>query len=242
MAASEGDVEQLLRVMHARRILDGHDDPDSAFASHRHLLKAIDAIPHGDIQWDAFSLRYGGPITPDAPRWKRQEYFLYCRDSWRVVENMAGSADFQGSWHVRPYRQYDENGTRVFSDLFSGHWAWKQADVIAQDPATHGAMFTPICIAADKTTASVATGNQEFHPVYAMSGNVTNEMRRSHREAVVPIGFLPIPKAEEEYANDEEFRRFKKQLYHTALRLIFEPLRPGMTVPQVIQCPDGHYR
>ncbi|KAI9060958.1 hypothetical protein FKP32DRAFT_1613349 [Trametes sanguinea] len=241
MAASEGDIEQLLRVMHARRILDGHD-PDPVFESHHHLLRAIDAIHYGDLQWDAYSLRYAGPITPDAPQWKRQEYFLYSRDSKEAIVNMAASADFQGSWHVRPYRQYDANGTRTYSDLLSGHWAWKQADLIAQDPATHGAMFTPVCIAADKTTASVATGNQEFHPVYAMSGNVTNEMRRSHRDAVVPIGFLPIPKAEAEYANDEEFRRFKKQLYHTALRLIFEPLRPGMTVPEVIQCPDGHYR
>ncbi|KAI9056389.1 hypothetical protein FKP32DRAFT_1586143 [Trametes sanguinea] len=241
MSASEGDVEQLLRIMHARRILDGHD-ADPVFQSHHHLLNAIDGIRCGDTQWDSYSLRYGGPITPDSPLWKRVEYVLYSRDSLEAVENMAASPDFQGAWHTRPYRQYDENGTRQYSDLMSGHWAWKQADLIAEDPATHGAMFTPVCIAADKTTASTATGHQEFHPVYSMSGNVSNEMRRAHRDAVVPIAFLPIPKAAAEYANDDEFRRFKKQLYHLALRLIFEPLRPGMTVPHLLRCPDGHYR
>ena len=35
---------------------------------------------------------------------------------------------------------------------------------------------------------------------------------------------------------------FKKQLYHECLRHILEPLRPGMTTPHVMQCPDGHYR
>lgn len=55
-------------------------------------------------------------------------------------------------------------------------------------------MLTPIILGADKTTVSVATGNQEFHPLYMSLGNITNDMRRAHREAVVPIGFLAIPK------------------------------------------------
>lgn len=67
-------------------------------------------------------------------------------------------------------------------------------DMIAVDPNTHGAMFTPVCLGIDKTCVSVATGNQEFHPAYLMSGNVTNEMRRAHRDASVPIAFLPIAK------------------------------------------------
>lgn len=40
------------------------------------------------------------------------------------------------------------------------------------------------------------TGNQEFHPVYMSLGNVHNDMRRAHRDAVIPIAFLSIPKGE----------------------------------------------
>lgn len=54
----------------------------------------------------------------------------------------------------------------------------------------------PIILGADKTTVSVATGHTEFHPVYLSLGNVTNEMRRAHRDAVVPVAFLSIPKGE----------------------------------------------
>ena len=57
-------------------------------------------------------------------------------------------------------------------------------------------MLTPIILGADKTTVSVATGHQEFHPVYMSLGNVHNEMRRAHGEAVVPLAFLAIPKRE----------------------------------------------
>ena len=40
----------------------------------------------------------------------------------------------------------------------------------------------------------------------------------------------------------DEYRLFVKELYHTALAQILSPLLPAMTVPHVMQCPDGHYR
>ena len=42
--------------------------------------------------------------------------------------------------------------------------------------------------------------------------------------------------------DSDEFRIFKKQLYHHAIAYILSPLRPGMTTPHVLQCPDGHLR
>ncbi|OJT04296.1 hypothetical protein TRAPUB_4994, partial [Trametes pubescens] len=243
MAASKGDIEHYLRVLHGKAILAGQDPNEKPFfESPKHLLAAIDDIQCGDAGWSSFSIRYDGPLAPDAPAWKRQRYVVHTRNTLRVAENMCASTDFKHAWHTRPYEQYDVNGSRVFSDVMSASWAWKEADKIAEDPATHGAMLTPLCFAADKTTVSVATGHQEFHPLYMMAGNVTNEMRRAHRDASVPIAFLAIAKAEREWDDTAEFRLFKKQLYHTALRHILEPLRPGMTTPHIMRCPDGHYR
>jgi Plavaka transposase len=47
-------------------------------------------------------------------------------------------------------------------------------DKIAKDPKTHGAMFLPLIMGSDKTTVSVATGNQEFHPFYGSPGIISN--------------------------------------------------------------------
>jgi hypothetical protein len=56
-------------------------------------------------------------------------------------------------------------------------------------------MLVPIVIGSDKTTVSVATGHQEFHPVYIGAGNIHNTMRRSHGLGMQPVALLPIPKS-----------------------------------------------
>jgi hypothetical protein len=57
-------------------------------------------------------------------------------------------------------------------------------------------MLVLVILGADKTTVTAATGNQEFHPVYVSIGNVHNTVRRGHRDAVVPLAFLSIPKGD----------------------------------------------
>jgi hypothetical protein len=55
-------------------------------------------------------------------------------------------------------------------------------------------MLVPVVAGSDKTTVSVATGHQAYHPVYASVGNISNTVRRAHGNGVVPFAFLPIPK------------------------------------------------
>lgn len=57
-------------------------------------------------------------------------------------------------------------------------------------------MFVPIILGSDKTTVSVATGQNEYYPLYLSIGNIHNNVRRAHRNGVVLIGFLAIPKSE----------------------------------------------
>lgn len=57
-------------------------------------------------------------------------------------------------------------------------------------------MFVPIVLGSDKTTVSVATGQNEYYPLYASIGNVQNHVRRAHRNAVSVVGFLAIPMSE----------------------------------------------
>jgi len=56
-------------------------------------------------------------------------------------------------------------------------------------------MFVPIVAGSDKTTVSVATGHQEYHPLYISLGNISNISRRAHGNGMVPVAFLPIPKS-----------------------------------------------
>ncbi|KIK80718.1 hypothetical protein PAXRUDRAFT_157912 [Paxillus rubicundulus Ve08.2h10] len=77
----------------------------------------------------------------------------------------------------------------------SGDWAWNQAvhhslhslhlqvtywptsqDDIAKDKEAHGAVFVPIILGSNKTTVSVATGQNDYWPVYLSIGNVHNNV------------------------------------------------------------------
>ena len=68
-------------------------------------------------------------------------------------------------------------------------------DMIAKDLSTHGSMFVPIILGSDKTTVSVATGQNEYYPIYISIGNVHNTMHRAHKNAVSLLAFLAIPKS-----------------------------------------------
>ncbi|KAF8205901.1 hypothetical protein K438DRAFT_1963678 [Mycena galopus ATCC 62051] len=124
----------------------------------------------------------------------------------------------------------------------SGDWAWKQADLIAEDESTHGATFVPVVAGSDKTTVSVATGHQEYHPVYASPGVLTGVARRAHGNGVLPAAFLPIPKTSKKHRKKSAYQHFVRQMYHACLARVFEPLKAAMTTPEVVRCADGHFR
>lgn len=42
--------------------------------------------------------------------------------------------------------------------------------------------------------------------------------------------------------DDAGFRKFRRQLLHSSLAKILEPLKAGMTTPEVVRFPDGHFR
>lgn len=70
-----------------------------------------------------------------------------------------------------------------------------QSHIYEDDPSLAGSMYCPIICGTDKTTVSVATGHVEYHPGYISIGNLHNNVRRAHRNGVVPFIFLPIPKS-----------------------------------------------
>ena len=68
-------------------------------------------------------------------------------------------------------------------------------DLIAKDPKTHGSLFMPIIVGSDETTVSVATIHNEYWPIYLSIGNIHNSVQCAHRNGLVLLGFLAIPKS-----------------------------------------------
>ena len=64
-----------------------------------------------------------------------------------------------------------------------------------KDPQNHGATFCPIILESDKMTVLVATGQNEYYPLYMLNGVVHNNVHHAHCNALTLIAFLVIPKS-----------------------------------------------
>ncbi|KAH9021546.1 hypothetical protein EDB84DRAFT_1589616 [Lactarius hengduanensis] len=210
-------------------------DIAAPYDSHRTLYATIDAIQDGDAPWQCLSVNAASDnsdIPEHAPSWKREEYEVWYRDPDVVIRNLLDNPDFASQFDTAPYIMTDTQGERRFTDFMSGHFAWRRSTMIYEDdPTMEGAMYCAVILGSDKTTVSVATGHVEYHPLYLSVGNLHNEARRGHRNGVIPIAFLAIPKAGRGFDDDPNFRTFKRQLYHSSISAILESLRPAMTTP-----------
>ena len=56
-----------------------------------------------------------------------ETYELCTRDSKILLHHQLATTDFANTFTPRPYRQFDHRGDRVWSNLMSGDWAWKEA-------------------------------------------------------------------------------------------------------------------
>lgn len=206
---SAGNINILLDLW--AETLSKHDDIPP-FADANDLYNAIDSTESGDITWESFDVSWNRDMPEqDIPAWMTAKYDVWFRSLRAVIHNMLRNPEFDGGIDYAPLREFDGENRRL-TNLMSGDWAWKQAvsrdsdsfqyiliyglqDIIAGDPNTHGAAFVPVVLGSDKTTVSVATGQNEYYPLYLSIGNIHNSIRRAHRNGVVLIAFLAIPKS-----------------------------------------------
>ncbi|KAG2104001.1 uncharacterized protein F5147DRAFT_746603 [Suillus discolor] len=210
-----GQIDRLLDLW-ASTLAKHNDNPP--FADHRDLYHVIDSSPFGDVPWQRFTVAYDGERLADEDKpWMDSEYEVWFCDPREVARNMLANSTYANEIDYCPYREYSTEGNkRQWKDFMSGDWVWNQADEIAKDPSTLGSTFVPVILGSDKTTVSVGTGNNEYYPLYASIGNIHNNVRRAHRDGVA--------------------------LFHSSLSKILDPLKPGMTTPEVTCFGDGHYQ
>ncbi|KAF8808259.1 hypothetical protein BYT27DRAFT_7232691 [Phlegmacium glaucopus] len=212
---------------------------DPPFINKQHLYDTIDKIELGDAPWHSFSVSFNGEVIEgDTTPWKHATYDVWYWDPQVVLKNQLKNPDFGKEMDFAPKEVRDENDKQRYCDFMSGDWAWRQADELTKDPANHGATFCPIILGSDKTTVSVATGQNEYYPLYMSNSLVHNNVRRAHRNVLTLIAFLAIPKTDKQHADSVEFRKFRRNLFHGSLNKILQTLRPGMETPEVLHYPE----
>ncbi|KAJ3718608.1 hypothetical protein DFJ43DRAFT_1159393 [Lentinula guzmanii] len=155
------------------QVLAAGGDPDSVPWQHTcHVYDAIDAIDNINVRWTTLDIEYHGPHPPTPPTWMNQKYWVVLWDICQLFHHQMAMKDWDKIFNKVPYQQFNNQQKQVRSNLMSADWAWAQADKISEDANTHGSMFVPFVCGSDKTTVSVTTGHQEYHPFHASPGNL----------------------------------------------------------------------
>jgi hypothetical protein len=47
--------------------------------------------------------------------------------------------------------------------------------------------------------------------------------------------------ATKKHWKNPKYQVFCRQMYHACLAQLFQPLKAGMMVPEIVRCPDGHF-
>ena len=107
-------------------------DPDSCdkvpWQNARNMYDTIDSITVSGVGWTTHRLSYRGPQpSGTVPHWMQESYKLNVRNVLSVFEEQLASKEFDGQFEYTPYKEYDEKGSRVYSNFMSGNWAFHEA-------------------------------------------------------------------------------------------------------------------
>jgi hypothetical protein len=127
LQSSEPEINRGLDLWLAATLKAGDDVP-LPWASAADMYATIDAIQEGDAPFTTIKFKYNGPLPPsNPPRWMTETYELCTRDSRVLLHHQLATTDFKDKFNYKPYRQFNHKGDRVWSNLMSAEWAWKEA-------------------------------------------------------------------------------------------------------------------
>jgi len=93
----------------------------------KEMYAAVDSIQTGALPFKTYNCHYTGPKPSTPPRWMEQTYELNTRDVLAVAREQLATPAFKEQFNYSPYQEFNNKGERVWSNLMSGHWAFKQA-------------------------------------------------------------------------------------------------------------------
>ena len=141
-----------------------------------------------------------------------QEITIQSQNVLSCIKFLMGHPSFQHNQTYEPCRVYNQNEDRVYNEMHTGNWWWKQQ--IEHPPK---ATTIPILLSSDKTVMSLSYGDQTLWPVYITIGNLDSKTRWSEtRPSTLLLGSIPIVHERLEDGNNKD-QDLKAKIYHLAL-------------------------
>jgi hypothetical protein len=94
---------------------------EQGFRSAQDFLKRLDAIPCPGGEWLESNV-----ILENSPSWMPTEVKFWFRDSLDALKHMVGNMDLSNDMKWAPARLFNQQGARLYSELWSGDWWWRK--------------------------------------------------------------------------------------------------------------------
>ena len=111
----------------------------------------------------------------------------------------------------------------------------KQLYLLLQDIMNTGLSISP------SGTYTIASGEHTVMVLCSLVSSIFPKVGFVSAILLLPCSYSSHL-ANYEGRDDVKFRNFRRQLFHLSLAKMLESLKPGMTAPEVIRFPDGHFR
>ncbi len=213
---SQRDIDELMDLWALD--LQKHEG-EAPFDNHQALYQAINEIRVGSAPWKCFQTVVPPNLRADAPDWQKQPYQVWFRDPDIVIANILANRDFEKEFDTAPYVHLDANNKRRWSDFMSGNYSWRHAVrswlIFRRVHSSQCVLFrrkytnsitrlrVPCTLASYlAVTKPLFWWRQEMWnitPFICPSEICTTLPRRGHRNGVIPIAFLAIPKCRLSY-------------------------------------------
>jgi hypothetical protein len=92
------------------------------------MYKTIDVVQTGSLPFKTHCFFfYKGPKLSTPPCWMEQAYKLNARDVLAVIHDQLAMSAFKDQFDYLPFKEFNNQGERIWSNLMSAQWAFKQA-------------------------------------------------------------------------------------------------------------------
>jgi hypothetical protein len=127
--SSADEIREALDLQAAQAIRCGADGHGFQYDDTSKMYELIDLVDDINVPWETLEISYNGPRPPTPALWMTNTYKFIKRDLRKLFRQQMQEKDFFSSstFNKVPYRQFNRGGKRIWSNVMSGDWAWKQA-------------------------------------------------------------------------------------------------------------------
>jgi hypothetical protein len=191
-----------------------------SFANGAALVDRLQSSLASKPRWQALKMtpEFGSPTG---------EVVLYHRNPLDAIKVLLSRPKLGIDMAFTPRRSWiDSNGfrERIYSEMFSGDWAWR-----TQSELPAGGALIPVMLGSDKTSLTAIAGGKSAWPLYLSIGNINSQIRNKPlNNAWILIAYIPCVTFKNMDNSERRDTRMKTavsdRFFHQCLRAIIHPL------------------